>query len=91
MGDQNAERSGQQRPRNDPRNDQHNLQYANYWAPLTRTRRQQEHRPTERSDPTRPAKERTGDCPGPRKETATRRNVTQGTGGSFNNGLFLLR
>ena len=39
----------------------------------------QEHwpqRPTENSDPTRHAKGRTGDCPGPRKETTTRRNVT---------------
>ena len=35
-------------------------------------------RPTERSDPTQHAKGRTGDCPGPRKETTTRRNVTQG-------------
>ena len=44
-------------------------------------RHQQEHRPqrpTERSDPTQHAKGRTGDCPGPRKETTTRRNVTQG-------------
>ena len=32
----------------------------------------------ERSDPTQHAKGRTGDCPGPRKETATRRNVTRG-------------
>ena len=54
---------------------------ANYWAPLTRKRHQQEHRPqrpTERSDPTQHAKGRTGDCPGPHKETTTRRNVTQG-------------
>ena len=29
-------------------------------------------------DPTQHAKGRTGDCPGARKETATRRNVTQG-------------
>ena len=36
------------------------------------------HRPTERSDPTQHAKGRTGDCPGPRKEAATRRDVTQG-------------
>ena len=59
-------------------------QYTNYWAPLTRKRHQQEHgpqRPTERRDPTQHAKGRTGDCPGPRKETATRRNVTQGGGG----------
>ena len=57
---------------------------ANYWAPLTRTRNQREHRPqwpTERSGPTQHAKGRTGDCPGPRNETATRRNVTQGGGG----------
>ena len=82
------------------------LQYANYWAPLTRKRHipphsaqpqhtnqwalrtrkrhQQEHhsqRPTERSDPTQHAKGRTGDCPGPRKETTTRQNVTQRGGG----------
>ena len=37
-------------------------------------------RPTERSDPTQHAKGRTGDCPGPRKETTTQRNVTQGGG-----------
>ena len=36
----------------------------------------------ESSDPTQHAKGRTGDCPGPRKETTTRRNVTQG-GGEF--------
>ena len=56
-------------------------QHANYWAPRTRKRHQQEHRPqrpTERSDPTQHAKGRTGDRPGPRKGTATRRNVTQG-------------
>ena len=47
-------------------------------------RHQQEHRPqrpTERSDPTQHAKGRTGDCPGPRNETTTRRNVTRGGGG----------
>ena len=56
-------------------------QHTNYWAPRTRKRHQQEHRPqrpTERSDPTQHAKGRTGDCPGPRKETTTRRHVTQG-------------
>ena len=59
-------------------------QHTNYWAPRTRKRHQQEHRPqrpTERSDPTQHAKGRTGDCPGPRKETTTGRNVTQGGGG----------
>ena len=35
-------------------------------------------RPTESSDPTQRAKGRTGDCPGPRKGTTTRRNVTRG-------------
>ena len=58
-------------------------QHTNYWAPRTRKRHQQEHRPqrpTERSHPTQHAKGRTGDRPGPRKETATRRNVTQGGG-----------
>ena len=64
-----------------PRNDQHNPQYANYWAPRTRTRHHKERgpqRPSERHNPTRHAKGRTGDCPGPRKETATRRNVARG-------------
>ena len=61
-------------------------QHNNYWAPRTRKRKrhQQEHRPqrpSERSDPTQHAKGRTGDCPGPRKGAATRRNVTQGGGG----------
>ena len=56
-------------------------QHTNHWAPRTRKRHLQEHRPqqlTERSDPTQHAKGRTGDCPGPRKGTTTRRNVTQG-------------
>ena len=61
-------------------------QHTNYWAPRTRKRHQQEHRPqrpTERSDPTQHAKGRTGDCPGPCKETTTRRKVTRGVlGGS---------
>ena len=55
--------------------------HTNHWAPRTRKRHQQEHRPQrppESSDPTQHAKGRTGDCPGPRKETTTRRNVTQG-------------
>ena len=60
-------------------------QHTNYWAPRTRKRHQQE-RPTERSDPTQHAKGRTGDCPGPRKETTTRRNVTQGGGGGLTKG-----
>ena len=58
--------------------------HTNHWAPRTRKRHQQEHRPqrpTERSDPTQHAKGRTGDCPGPRKETATRGTVTRGGGG----------
>ena len=56
-------------------------QHTNYWAPRTRKRHQQEHRPqrpTESSNPTQHATGRTGDCPGPRKGTSTRRNVTQG-------------
>ena len=59
-------------------------QHTNYWAPRTRKRHQLEHRPqrpTESSAPTQHAKGRTGDCPGPRKETTTKRNVTQGAGG----------
>ena len=59
-------------------------QHTNYWAPRTRKRHQQEHRPqrpTESSDPTQYAKGRTGDCLGPRKGTTTRRNVTGGGGG----------
>ena len=58
-------------------------QHANYWAPRTRKRHQQEHRPqrpTESSDPTQHAKGRTVDRPGPRKGATTRRNVTQGGG-----------
>ena len=56
-------------------------QHTSHWAPRTRQRHQQEHRPqrpTESSDQTQHAKGRTGDCPGPRKETTTRRNVIQG-------------
>ena len=58
--------------------------HTNRWAPRTQKRHQQEHRPqrpTERSDPTQHAKGRTGDCPGPRKGTTTRRNVTREGGG----------
>ena len=58
--------------------------HTNHWAPRTWKRHQQEHRPqrpSESSNPTQHAKGRTGDCPGPRKEIATRRNVTQGGGG----------
>ena len=58
-------------------------QHTNYWAPRTRKRHQQEQRPTESSNPTQHAKGRTGDCPGPRKGTPTRRNVTQGGGGGL--------
>ena len=61
-------------------------QHTKYWAPRTRKRHQQEHwpqRPTESSNPTQHAKGRTGDCPGPRKGTTTRRNVTQGGGAFF--------
>ena len=56
-------------------------QHTNYWAPRTRKRHQQEHRPqrpTECSDPTQHAEGRPGDCPGPRKGTTTQRNVTLG-------------
>ena len=35
------------------------------------------------SDPTQHAKGRTGDCPGPSQQTATRRNVTQGDANAF--------
>ena len=61
-------------------------QHTNDWAPRTRKQHQQEHRPqrpSERSDPTQHAKGRAGDCPGPRKGATTRRNVTQGGGGSW--------
>ena len=64
--------------------------HTNHWAPRTRKRHQQEHRPqrpTERSDPTQHAKGRPGDCPGPRKETTTQRNVTQGGGGGAHRAL----
>ena len=82
--------SGQQKPSNDPHtnhpSNQHNPRCARYWAPRTRKRHQQEHRPqwpTERSDPTQHAKGRAGDCPGPRKGATTGRNVTQGGGGGL--------
>ena len=52
-------------------------QHTNYWAPRTQKRHQQEQRPTERRNPMQHAKGRTGDCSGPRKESTTRRNVTQ--------------
>ena len=61
-------------------------QHTNHWAPRTRKQHQQEHRPqqpTESSDPTQLAKGSTGDCPGPRKGTTTRRNVTRGGGGKI--------
>ena len=69
------------RPQQQPAQPQH----TNDWAPRTRKRHRQQHRPqrpTERSNPTQHAKGRTGDCSGPRKETTTRRNVTQGDCGS---------
>ena len=56
-------------------------QHTNHGAPRMRKRHQQEYRPqrpTENSNPMQHAKGRTGDCPGPHKETTTRRNVTQG-------------
>ena len=58
--------------------------HTNHWALRTRKRHQQEHRPqrpTERSDATQHAKGRTSDCPGPRAEATTGRNVTRGGGG----------
>ena len=48
--------------------------YTNDGAPQTRKQHQQEHRPqqpTKRSDLTQHAKGRMGDCPRPRKQTAT--------------------
>ena len=57
--------------------------HTNDAALRTRKQHQQERKPqqpTKRSDPMQHAKGRTGDCPGPRKETAPRRNVTQGGG-----------
>ena len=71
---------GQQKQSNNPRNNQHNPS-----TPKTGlhkhgndTSRSTGQRPTESSDLTQHAKGRTGDCPGPRKETTTRRNATQG-------------
>ena len=61
-------------------------QHTNHWAPRTWKRHQQEHRPqrsTESSDPTQHVKGGTGDCPGPRKETTSRRNVPRGGGGGW--------
>ena len=57
---------------------------ASYWAPLRRKRHHKGHgprRPSERGAPTQHAEGRTGDCPGPREETTTRRHVTRGAGG----------
>ena len=54
--------------------------HTNRWAPRTRKRHQQEHRPqrpTKSSDPTQHAKGRTGDCPGPLNEGA----MSHGGGG----------
>ena len=78
MDDRRVEVCGQRKLSNDPRSNQHNP-----GTPTTvlRERGNKEHRPqqpTKRSDPPQHAKGRTCDCPGPRKETATRRNVTQG-------------
>ena len=50
----------------------------------TEKRHQQEHqhqRPTESNDPTQHAKGRTGDCPGPCKETSTPTECHTGGGG----------
>ena len=58
--------------------------HTNRWARRTRKQHQQAHRPqrpTESRGPAQHAKGRTCDCPGPRKETTTRQNVTQGGGG----------
>ena len=71
-------------------------QHTKYWAPRTRKRHQQEHRPqrpTESSDPTQHAKGRPGDRPGPRKGATTGRNVTQGdlAGGQFHGKFSSLR
>ena len=55
-------------------------QHTNHWALRTLKRHLQEHqpqRPTESSNPTQHAKGRISDYPRPRKETTTRRNVTQ--------------
>ena len=68
--------------------------HTDHGAPRTRKRHQQEHRPhrpTESSDPTQHAKGRTGDCPGPRKGTTTRRHVTQGGGGGTTGPAQILR
>ena len=52
--------------------------HTNHWALRTRKRHQQEHRPQRLTERREHAKRRTRDCPGPRKETTTRRNVTGG-------------
>ena len=51
--------------------------HTNYWAPRTRKQHQQEHRPqrpTGSSALAPRAEGRTGDCPGPHKETTTAGN-----------------
>ena len=63
---------------NNPRHIQHSPRHTNDWAPTTRKRHQQEHR---LQRPMQQMKGGTGDCPGPRKEPATRWHVTHGGGG----------
>ena len=63
--------------------------HTNDGALRTRKRHQREHRPqrpTERSDPTQHAKGRTGDCPGPRKETTQPIGISHGGGGGVHPG-----
>ena len=76
-----TEARGQQKQSNDPGNNQHSPNTPTTGLRERGNEHQQEHRPqrpTESSDPTQHAKGRTGDCPGPRKETTTQENVTRG-------------
>ena len=80
VDDLNAEGTGQQKTVKPPPQQPAQPQYANYWALLMwkKTTRNTGRSGCQNSDPTQHAKGRTGDCPGPRKETATQRDVTQG-------------
>ena len=52
-------------------------------GPAEGKRPHKEHRPQQPSESIDPTQHATGDCSGPRKETATRQNVTQGVFGGW--------
>ena len=81
VDDLKVEGSRQQKPVKRPPQQPAQPQYAKYWARVTQKPHHREHRlqrPSEHNGPSQHAMGRPGHCPGPHKETATRRNVTQG-------------